>query len=793
MCNIYVRVFFMVTKGGGGAATNSGIDFQQRVASFFVLSMGLDLDVTNILEKMGPIKSVAFETDDSIDDIVLYHESHKTYLQVKRKLSLSDQITSDFYKTIEQFLLEYKKSKNVNDCYVLVTSIDSSKNISTIFRNICESVRLNARGTDANPQSKSEKDTYGKFKNCIDSITKRENLSTFSNNEIELILRRIFVVTLAVEEGGVYESAFLTSIACSLTAEPRLIWSLIVAKALDWSKKRQSIDRAAIKLLLNDFVKDKTEASNEGEEEIISIKFDPEKYDICSGREIIIIDSFFPDTEIAILELYRFDENGTKRIKFHDGNVEMGDGSKHILHGRFSTFTGAERYLTVQDWIQSKEVVISQIDSENNYDSSPIAIAYSDKVRNKILSNQDKSKCIHCGNGISTQGVLVEVDEIDLPFDVGMIHIKCCRPSDRVLGGFNNPGTEEYKELVDFDYNKWFTCLQNSKAIWNTDKANVAIKKVLWNSENMNDINGIYCIKAMLHDGTTRYVHQRGKVQRYSEQRSGVVLQKLNNSLIEAKKENNPWCYSSDGTVYGRYNDIQNNSSVPIDLIECVNFCLVKYTRGISIKFGESNNFYSPLIYFVNKVNDEPVVFEEHLFLLSNPMDIKLYFKNWETIGFIPKEYRIHIIDNDDEFDQMMLSCTKSEVRPLVNPFFDHSKELMKGYILASLTDLDKETQIPTVLLIVDNGDKTFTHLYRDHLKDVTLLLSASCSSDGCNCLGCKVYDTQFMFSPDEVKQYPISQNTVLVEILDDSVWSTSFVSENSVSWEEWEKIMGIH
>ena len=601
-------------------------------------------------------------------------------------------------------------------------------------------------------------------------------------------------MTLAVEEGGVYESAFLTSIACSLTAEPRLIWSLIVAKSLDWSKKRQSIDRTGIKLLLNDFVKNKTAASNEGKEEIISIKFDPQKYDICSGREIIIIDSFFPDTEIAILELYRFDENGTKRIKFHDGNVEMEDGSKHILHGRFSTFTGAKRYITEQEWMQSKEVAISQMDGENNFDSSPIAIAYSDKVRNKILSNQDKSKCIHCSNGISAQGLLVEVDEVDLPFDVGMIHIKCCRPSDRVLGGFNNPGTEGYRELVDFDYNKWFICLQNSKNIWNADnKSNVPIKRVLWNSDIINDANGNYCIKAILHDGSFRYVHQRGKVQRYSEIKSHDSLQKLNQALIEAKKENNPFCYSSDGEIFGKYNDIQKNSVAPVELIECVNFCLVKYTRGISSKYGDNNKFYSPLIYFVNKNDDAPIVFEKQFFLLANPMDIKLYVKNWETIGFILKDYRIEIIENDDDFDKMMLSCISDKVVPLVNPYFDNNKELMKGVILGDLAESNNENKISTVLLIVNNCDGTFTHIYRDSLNDLTLLLSDSCTSDDCNCMGCKIYDTQLMFFPDEVKQYSISQNTILVEVIDESVWAPSFIAKNSVNWEKWSKIMGIY
>lgn len=376
----------MVTKSGGGAATNSGIDFQQRVASFFVLSMGLELDVANVLGQAGnvKVKSVSFETDDCIDDIVLYHESYKTYLQAKRKLSLSEQENSDFYKTVEQFVFEYHNSLNVNDCYVIATSMESSKKILSDFKNICESARLNAEGIEQNPMSSSEIDAYNKFKNCVDTITEKNKLNVFSKEDLNIILKRIYVVSLAVESGGVYESAFLTSIACSLTTEPRLIWSLIITKTLDWSKKRQSIDLAAIKLLLSEFITTKSFKA-EDDDELISFKFDPEKYDICSGREIVIIDSFFPDSDIALLELYRFDDDGNRRIKFGDTYVEMGNGSKYKLYARFATFSGAERYISEQKWMQSKQVVIGPINGENNYDASPIAVAYSDKIRKKFF------------------------------------------------------------------------------------------------------------------------------------------------------------------------------------------------------------------------------------------------------------------------------------------------------------------------------------------------------------------------------------------------------------------------
>jgi len=785
----------MVVKSGGGAATNSGIDFQQRVASLFVLSMGLELDVANLFEKTECLKinSVSFETNDCIDDIVLYHDSYKSYLQVKRKLSLSDQTNSDFYKTIEQFVLEYKQSLNANDCYVMVTSTDTSKKILSELKNITDSSRLNDKGLELNPMSKSEKDTYNKFLSCVNCITKRNALNSLSNEEVKLLLKRMYIISLDLESGGAYESAFLTSIACSLTTNPKLIWSLIISKSLDWSKKRQSVDLNGIKKLLSEFVK-KDISSDKDEENLKSIKFDAENYDICSGREVIIIDSFLPEAEILILELFRFDSNDNKRFRFSETHVEMAYGSKHKLYGRFATFSGAERYISKQEWMKDKKSIILPINGENNYDSSPFSIAYSEKVRTKILSNKYTSSCVHCGNGISSEALIVEVDENDLPFDAGMIHYKCCRASDRVLGQVNIPGNETYSELIDFDYNKWLKCIKGSQVAWNKEKSNLPVKYVIWNSEYIKERKGKYCIKIMLSDETFSYVLERSKVQRFTYSTAKKQIDQMKEKLQEYKDKGNPFCLSADGEIFGRYNDIQKSSPTPLDLVECIDFNLITYTRGISLRFDKTNNYYAPLIYFRKKKNYKEISFNGYLFLLTNPMEVKIYLKNWKTIELILDDYIVDIIENDDAFDDLMLSCQKKGISVLVDPFFKKNRELMKGFIIQSKKELFRRNGLTSILYIINNDDdETFTHLYRDAKNDLTLLLNNKCTNINCNCFGCQMYKMEMRFSDGQnVNENRISDNTVAIEVNSESQWTPEFISKNSVDWNEWAKIIGI-
>jgi hypothetical protein len=90
-----------------GSATNAGIDYQQRVSAWFLVALLFNYDISCTLDLpvSSYIKEIAFETAENIDDlrIQLTHQNN-IYLQIKRSLNLSTSTTSDFYKTIKQFV-----------------------------------------------------------------------------------------------------------------------------------------------------------------------------------------------------------------------------------------------------------------------------------------------------------------------------------------------------------------------------------------------------------------------------------------------------------------------------------------------------------------------------------------------------------------------------------------------------------------------------------------------------------------------------------------------------------------
>lgn len=687
-----------MSNNSGGAAMNAGADFQQRVAAYFLLQMALGKDCSETLQSVDCEKivvKVAFETDDAVDDIVLTHSESKTYLQAKRKLSLSDADGSDFLKTIEQFVRQSKASQNSKDSYAVITSNDTSLPIKKQLKKILDSARLNSNSISQDPMSSAELAAYGKLKRCIEKSYLKNGLGSPSKKDIQRLLKQTYIIVLDIEKDGINEKSFLESLLNKFSVEPKVIWNLIIAQALDWAKNRQSVDNDGIVNLLSKFRVDEPEARNEDLDNFFKVKFDLDNYSICSGRELVIMESPSPDHDYQLVELKRFDDEGNYRVSFRDSNIVMSNGDEFELLGRFSTFMGAKRFIEKSpDLFNNLLIIPIESDDSCEFDNTPIAKAYSEKVRSYLLKSNSPTSCIHCQKGISFPAVLVEVQEEDLPYDVGNAHPDCVRVSDRILGRVENKGVRDNPEVNNFDFNKWLSLLDRSQGIWAGIKVNSVtqpLKSILWNGNAKVTPNGPYCIKVKLKNGDSRYVQHRGKVDRYSKLAAESVCADLENWRLEAKSSDSPLCYSADGGIQGMEEALQASSTNPLELIECKSFKVAKFTRGIGLKYDSLNNFYAPLILLTDIESDGVLIFKNSIFLLTEPSSIKTYLDNWKKIGFEPESYRLDIIETDNEFDKLMHWAFREELNVFVEPFFDNSGNIQKGYRVESLEALKQQ------------------------------------------------------------------------------------------------------
>ncbi|EGF8259430.1 ATP-binding protein [Escherichia coli] len=101
---------------GGGAATSSGILFQQQLGAHFAAQIlsGSRLDARLGLGEASPVW-LRFETEAPVDDILVATSADGFIaIQAKTTLSLSDDKKNPFYRTVEQFVRQWLTCRDGN-------------------------------------------------------------------------------------------------------------------------------------------------------------------------------------------------------------------------------------------------------------------------------------------------------------------------------------------------------------------------------------------------------------------------------------------------------------------------------------------------------------------------------------------------------------------------------------------------------------------------------------------------------------------------------------------------------
>ncbi|MFJ2450246.1 hypothetical protein ACIOWK_00860 [Pseudomonas protegens] len=303
-----------MSTNAGGSATNSGIDYQQRVAA---LAMVHSLTGIGFLEDFGlneeaKIEEIHFESKTAIDDIVLITSNGKIFIQAKRSISLSHRFNSEFSSVLGQFCEQHIKERIPDQKYVLAVSPSSSSKIVRDLRKLSESARLNGLQSLSNPLSKSEQDVLKATKDLSTkhflqlgvNLSDQEFINYFSN---------IHIAVLDLEKGGILERAVITLLAAESSIPPSTLWDTLISLGLTLSKNRQSISKDRLKNKLDRFIEStKTTPLPENSNffEVI-----PEG-NYFSGREFTLVDSFINGYDYLLIESIRFNDDGSKNIRF---------------------------------------------------------------------------------------------------------------------------------------------------------------------------------------------------------------------------------------------------------------------------------------------------------------------------------------------------------------------------------------------------------------------------------------------------------------------------------------------
>ena len=221
----------MSSQSGGGAAANSGVNFQQRVSAWLLASSIAELPIAKTLGLRGETtaNTISYEHSGHIDDLkVIWENGQVSYFQIKRALSLSTRPESEFSSAVDQFVRQFIADASRESCYVLAVSSDASGSIRRILRKLLDATRLNPNAMTENPHSKAEADVNCRFHEVVRRSFAAHAIQGMTKDELAEFSRRTYIYVVDVEEGMPHESSAILALAPRVHVPPELVWSLLV-------------------------------------------------------------------------------------------------------------------------------------------------------------------------------------------------------------------------------------------------------------------------------------------------------------------------------------------------------------------------------------------------------------------------------------------------------------------------------------------------------------------------------------------------------------------------------------
>lgn len=676
----------------GGAATNSGINYQQRIAALILAAQysEFDLSPTFGTDQKLLVESVHFETDDPIDDLKIKCKNESLYLQVKRSLSMQTDEGTDLYKSVDQFVEQYIKDSTANDHFILVTSPQSSRPITQDLSRITESIRLNDASFQDNPLNESEQATFEKFKRLFNELYQRRTKQKATEIQFVEFAKKVYISIVDIEKGKPDERVALILLESEKLIDSVLVWKMLIANCLEYGRKRQSVNSQSLKEILDRYKTERTQTDPNAEdplEELLKTAI-IQKGKFPVAKEVLLIESISDKADYLITEIFRFTDDGKIKHKFQGNKIKLrGTDEEWTLIHRTATFAGMERFISENvDNLPLERIAIIPANDIDDAEDTEAA-----ELHRKFLTNlQDQTKnilkCLHCDKALDpNNSILIEVDDLDTKPALGAVHKKCIRVIDRVIGTTALPENDKREDyLRNFDYKDWARLMMKGQGMMNQLRESTALRgreKILsWSSDNKEFREFSYCIKFTLSDGSTTHMFDRGRIHRFSKPDAEEAKKKLEDSIAKGKEENNPEGYTSRNNVFGNYNQLLELKDPDEAILEIESVEIDRYSKLLE-KRDEHIYFYAPIC-ILRDIEDESIInIGNAVPLISDPLTFQQVFDSWRNIGLELEldQVELKIIRSDREFDEYMRNFFAEGMMPIIDPVFNKKGELATG------------------------------------------------------------------------------------------------------------------
>lgn len=667
----------------GGAAVAAGAGFQERVAAFAMAHALIGGDELALLS-LGAgqmLRSIHLETAQAIDDIVLRGDQFRVLIQAKRSVSLSEALDSPFSKAIAQFVHHHETDWQPGDRYALATARRSSDRVTFDLRKLTESVRLNAQALVSDPLTEAEQEVLGKTRQLVSHHLRALRQGAVKDEEVDEILRCIWVLPFDLEGGGSDEALALVLLKSRSIVEPKLVWASLLELASTLAGRRGSVDLAGLHERVGHLIKP------EGEKKVAEDEFRlpvQQMNGVAAGKEVVVIDGFHGTEGITVAEFYRFAEDGRRRATFKGDRCTLVNGSAHKVLYRAATVEGTTRYFEANKAsLAGRKVVLLPFGGEDDPNEGPWAKAHRAVLEGLIQRNQHLFRCVVCGDPVSENKALVaEVDEEEVELAVGYVHQRCHRPSLRVLGEIRAELFAEFAVLKDFDYEAWILANRRGPSLISQGPGRDGIAYAAWNPAPTGSGRGTWCVRLDLEDGSSGYATERARVVRLGREEALRYAAEMSGAFEKATKARDPWCYTSDRELYGTYSFIASRLKPGQRLLKCVKAEAAPFTAAIDIAYSSKRNHYTPLVVLMDLETGRPLHIRGSIPLVTDPFQLSTFLENWFAAGIQVPSYAVAVVAEDREFDVLVASSIARDLQVVIDPLVDMRGNPLRGFVV---------------------------------------------------------------------------------------------------------------
>jgi len=251
-------------KSAGGAATQGGINYQNRVAAWVCVHMLAERPGTPV-GPPGVLAYVRFESQEPVDDLLVgTTDSSHCFGQAKRTISLSTATDSELASVTDQFVRQYLSSRNTSgprpwaralnptrDRLALITTSASPETIRINLAAVLDRARSLVTGQPVSDAAVNQAQEQALAVFTANARRSWQAAMSSNPNDADLLelTKLSYVVVLDVENNGADEREALNLLANSVVSgdQAGAAWSEVLRFVADQSQRRSGTDATGIR------------------------------------------------------------------------------------------------------------------------------------------------------------------------------------------------------------------------------------------------------------------------------------------------------------------------------------------------------------------------------------------------------------------------------------------------------------------------------------------------------------------------------------------------------------------